>query len=66
MQTTRIYNVLKVAEGGIGQREAIAIAKQYGATKAVGQSSGYVGQTALAVTASERNHRRIEDALYSY
>lgn len=58
------YNVHKVSEGGIGQREALRIAKEAGATKVWPDTSIYVGQTAVLVQADKRTHRRIERELY--
>ena len=61
---TLTYNVYKVSEGGLGGKEAKAIALQCGATKVQQVPSIYVGQTAIVVTAPSRVHDKIINRLY--
>ena len=59
-----IFNVLKVSEGGMGQRAALDLLKEMG-IKAVGVPSAYLGHTAVLVnTENKRTVARIERVLY--
>lgn len=62
MQIT--YNFLKHSEGGLTQKDAIAIAKSCGARKAVCYPSILIGHTAMTVEAPKAVHRKIENRLY--
>ena len=62
MQIT--YNFLKYAEGGITQKDAVAIAKSCGATKVTAHQSIYIGQSAITVEGTKATHRKIENNLY--
>lgn len=62
---TAVYNVHKVSEGGMGQKEAYRIAASAGAQSVRPSTSVYVGQTAIVVTASDRVHKRISKLLYN-
>jgi len=61
---TIVYNVLKAAEGGIGQRHAMYLARELGAAKVSPTPSIYIGQTAILVTATKRVHERLSRSLY--
>ena len=61
---TLTYNVYKVSEGGLGGKEAKAIALQCGATKVQQVPSMYVGQTDIVVTAPTSGHDKIMNRLY--
>ena len=63
--TTQTYHVHKVAEGGIGQREAVRIAKECGARTVTPHSSHYVGLTAMTVTATKAVHHAISNTLFN-
>lgn len=59
------YSVEKVSEGGIGQTQAMRDIKQ--AFPGVDVRKGYspyVGQSGMDVTATEAQHRKIEDMLF--
>lgn len=62
---SQTYHVHKVAEGGIGQREAVRLAKASGAEKVWPHSSIYVGLTAMTVLAGKRTHDAISNALFN-
>ena len=52
-----IFNVVKVTEGGMGQKTALFLLKEVG-IKAVGVPSAYLGHTAVLVnTENKANHR---------
>jgi hypothetical protein len=62
---TKLYNVLKVSEGGIGQQFAVYLAREAGADKVRPSTSPYIGQTAILVTATKRVHNKISKSLYN-
>ena len=63
MKITEIYHVLKATEGGIGQKQALADLKNLG-IKAVGSTSCYVGHTAVVVTGTKEQHKKVSDLLF--
>lgn len=63
---TSNYSIEKKTEGGTWlQREALAIARAFGATAKRGYSP-YVGYYGISVTATKTQHKKISDALFSH
>ena len=63
MNVIQTYHVLKATEGGIGQKQALADLKNLG-IKAVGSTSCYVGHTAVVVTGTKEQHKKVSDLLF--
>lgn len=60
-----IFNVLKVSEGGMGQRAALDLLKENGIKAIREPVSAYVGHSAILVeTQNKRLIARIERILY--
>jgi hypothetical protein len=59
-ETLERYSIEKVAEGGRWtQKEALALAKENGASRAVRSYSPYVGQYGIEVTATPEVHEKL-------
>jgi polyribonucleotide nucleotidyltransferase len=63
MKIIQTYHVLKATEGGLGQRQALLELKELG-IKAVGSTSCYVGHTAVIVTGTKEQHKKVVDLLF--
>jgi len=60
---TATFSVMKVSEGGMGQKEAIRLLTDAGITATRGYSP-YVGQSGVTVTGSQADIDRAETILY--
>jgi hypothetical protein len=58
------YSVLRVVEGGMGQKAAYDAAQRAGATIVRRWDSPYIGHIAIRVFAGKRVHVRIQKALF--
>jgi len=63
MNVIQTYHILKATEGGLGQRQALLEIKELG-IKAVGSTSCYVGHTAVVVTGTKEQHKKVSDLLF--